>query len=77
MLNLEIVLTTYLKCKKNIFFERAKLLKRNQQPGGIVDSFIDDVRKLAESSELKPFKPSLTQDFIVTGVQKNKQIKWQ
>lgn len=72
---------TYLECKENeifIVFERAELsLRRNQQPGGFVDSFIDDVRKLAESSELKPFKPSLTQDFIVIGVQDNKQMKSQ
>lgn len=68
---------TYLECKKDIVFERAQLLERNQQPGGFADSFIDDVRKLAESSELKSFKTSLTQYFMVSGVQDNKPIKWQ
>src|SRR5436190_6820025 len=59
----------YLGFKKNIIYERAKFLKRRQLPGEPVDSFMNDLHKLAESCNFRDLKEELVRDLIVIGVE--------
>ncbi|GFS27123.1 Pol polyprotein [Elysia marginata] len=53
---------------KNTFFARARFNRRVQQPGESVDSFIQDLHKLADECSYLTLKDELIRDRIVVGV---------
>ena len=61
-------LNKYFNLRKNTIVERAKFNKRTQRPGESVDSFINDLYRLAEDCEYGTLKEELIRDRIVVGV---------
>ena len=58
----------HFNARKNIIFARAKFNKRVQQPGESVDTFIQDVHRLADDCSYGAVKDELIRDRIVVGV---------
>ncbi|KAK9512390.1 hypothetical protein O3M35_000829 [Rhynocoris fuscipes] len=58
----------YMGFKRNIVYERARFFKRKQESGEPVDSFINDLHKLAEYCQFGNLKEELIRDIIVIGV---------
>ncbi|XP_030828454.1 uncharacterized protein K02A2.6-like [Strongylocentrotus purpuratus] len=61
-------LKKYFNVRKNIIVERAKFNKRTQRPGESVDTFINDLYRLAEDCDYDRLKEGLIRDRIVVGV---------
>lgn len=61
-------LDQYFNSRKNLIFARAKFNKRVQHPGESVDSFIQDLHKLADDCNYLSLKDELIRDRIVVGV---------
>ena len=61
-------LKKYFNVRKNIIVERAKFNKRTQRPGESVDTFINDLYRLAEDCDYDKLKEELIRDRIVVGV---------
>nr|XP_054749950.1 uncharacterized protein K02A2.6-like [Lytechinus pictus] len=61
-------LNKYFNVRKNIIVERAKFNKRVQRSGESVDTFINDLYRLAEDCDYKTLKEELIRDRIVVGV---------
>ncbi|GFR63687.1 retrovirus-related Pol polyprotein from transposon opus [Elysia marginata] len=63
-----VALDAYFNSKKNTIFARARFNRRVQQPGESVDSFIQDLHKLADECSYLTLKDELIRDRIVVGV---------
>lgn len=61
-------LDTYFNSRKNLIFARAKFNRRVQHPGESVDSFIQDLHKLADDCSYMTLRDELIRDRIVVGV---------
>ncbi|XP_039297382.1 uncharacterized protein LOC120354384 [Nilaparvata lugens] len=61
----------YFGIKKNVVYERTKCFKRRQS-GELVDSFVNDLHKLAEGCNFGNLREELIRDLIVIGVLDNK-----
>ncbi|XP_070182570.1 uncharacterized protein [Littorina saxatilis] len=53
---------------RNVVVERARFNKLTQKPGELVDSFIQELYRIAEECEYGPLKDELIRDRIVVGV---------
>ncbi|GFR81908.1 retrovirus-related Pol polyprotein from transposon opus [Elysia marginata] len=63
-----VALDAYFNSKENTIFARARFNRRVQQPGESVDSFIQDLHKLADECIYLTLKDELIRDHIVVGV---------
>ena len=61
-------LNEYYEIRRNVLVERAKFNKRVQKPGEPVDSFIQDLYRLADDCEYGLLKNELIRDRIIVGV---------
>ena len=61
-------LNDYFKVRRNVICERARFNKRTQSPGEPIDTFIQDLYKLSESSDYGNLREDLIRDRIVVGV---------
>lgn len=61
-------LDLYFNSRKNLIFARAKFNKRVQHPGESVDTFIQDLHKLADDCSYLSLTDELIRDRIVVGV---------
>ncbi|GFR99764.1 Pol polyprotein [Elysia marginata] len=63
-----VALDAYFNSKKNTIFARARFNRKVQQPRELVDSFIQDLHKLADECSYLTLKDELIRDRIVVGV---------
>jgi transposase InsO family protein len=61
-------LDTYFGARRNTIVERARFNRRIQRPGETIDSFINDLYKIAEDCDYGQLKDELIRDRIVVGV---------
>ncbi|XP_031574104.1 uncharacterized protein LOC116307918 [Actinia tenebrosa] len=61
-------LNKYYEVRRNVLVERAKFNKRVQQQGESIDTFIQDLYKLADDCEYGTLKKELIRDRIIVGV---------
>ena len=61
-------LNDYFAVRRNIIVERARFNKRSQKPGESVDTFIQDLYRLADNCDYGTLKDDLIRDRIVVGV---------
>ena len=61
-------LNGYFAARRNVIVERARFNRRRQNPGESVDTFIQDLYRLAENCEYGTLKDELIRDRIIVGV---------
>ena len=61
-------LNDYFAERRNVIVERARFNKRSQKPGESVDTFIQDLYRLADNCDYGTLKDDLIRDRIVVGV---------
>ena len=61
-------ISNHFEGRRNVIVERVKLSKRVQQPGGPIDSFIQDLYRIADGCEYGTLKNELIHDRIIVGV---------
>ena len=61
-------LNDYFAARRNTIVERAHFNKRSQKPGESVDTFIQDLYRLADNCDYGSLKDDLIRDRIVVGV---------
>ena len=54
--------------RRNVIVERARLNRRKQHPGEPIETFIQDLHRLAENCEYGTLKDELIRDIIIVGV---------
>lgn len=61
-------INNYFEVRRNVIVERVKFNKRVQQPGEPIDSFIQDLYRIADDCEYGVLKNELIRDRIIVGV---------
>ena len=64
----KMAINNYFEVRRNVIVERVKFNKRVQQPGEPIDSFIQDLYRIADDCEYGVLKNELIRDRIIVGV---------